>query len=104
MAEENDLGPFREGEAGPAIFQEGVFRGHNRSVSRHDIGGDLFSVIPVFERHGHREFDCRVAFEHVVNLQRGNIDAAANNQFLQPARNKEKRPPGRIPHDKPLVA
>src|SRR3989449_10735810 len=91
LPEENDLGPFGEWEAASAVLQQGSFGRRRRSLTRDDIRGDLLTVVPVLERHGHCELDTGVPLQHVVNLQRRDVDPAADDQLLDPAGDEEER-------------
>src|SRR2546428_5099804 len=89
LSKQNDLGPLGERKAAPAELQQDGFGWRRRPLARYDIGSDLLAVVPVLERHGHRELDAGVSLQHVVNLQRRGLDPAADDQLLDPAGDEE---------------
>src|SRR3989441_147211 len=104
LPEEDDLGPFGEWKAASAVLQQGSFGRRRRSLTRDDIRGDLLTVVPVLERHGHCELDTGVPLQHVVNLQRRDVDPAADDQLLDPAGDEEERAPLLVTDVEALVA
>src|SRR5687768_3805215 len=90
FAEQDHFGTLRERQARSAKVQQ--LRGRKRgfAVSRDHVGRDFLSVVPILKGHRHGKFHPRMPLQEVVDLQRRNIDAPANDEFLEPARDKEE--------------
>src|SRR5687768_15636624 len=90
LAEQDHFGTLRERQARSAKVQH--LRGRERvfAVSRDHVGRDFLTVVPILKGHRHGTFHPRMPLQEVVDLKRRNIDAPANDEFLEPARDKEK--------------
>src|SRR2546430_11611677 len=53
-----------------------------RSAVGYDVGGDLVTVQPVLERDGEGEADARMASQHLVDLEGGDVVPAADDELL----------------------
>jgi len=58
-------------------------RGWRNTIPQDHVSGNLLTVITMFEWNGHGELDSQMTFQRIVDLERGDIDTASYDQFLQ---------------------
>src|SRR5437016_3665007 len=92
VAEHDHLGLV--GEVEPVGAPRQQFRLGEIAVG-YDVGGDLVAVQAVLERDGEGEADARMASQHLVDLEGGDVVPAADDELLQPPGDEVRRLPVR---------